>query len=65
VLPLSTTDKRGRYYYEFDGHTGKQSIALLSQPRTIDSARLRRKIGYISKTAFDELKMKLRSVIGL
>ena len=30
VVPLSTTNKRGKYYYPFDSKTGKISVALLS-----------------------------------
>jgi mRNA interferase MazF len=56
IIPLSTTAKRGKFYFPFDGKTGKKSIALLSQSRSIDTARLRKKIGYISKDDFIELK---------
>jgi mRNA interferase MazF len=62
IVPLSTTNKRGRYYYAFDGHTGKTSVALLSQTHTMDSARLRRKIGYASITDFLSIKQKLREL---
>jgi mRNA interferase MazF len=65
VLPLSTTDKQGKYYHAFDGHTGKTSVALLSQAQTMDSARLRRKTGYASATDFDEIKRRLQELLGL
>jgi mRNA-degrading endonuclease toxin of MazEF toxin-antitoxin module len=45
AVPLSTTRKRTRYHYEFDGNTGKQSAALLHQLRVMDTSRLRYKIG--------------------
>jgi mRNA interferase MazF len=50
VIPLSTTKKRGYFYFPFDAGTGKTSVALLSQVRVIDSSRLVRKIGMASKT---------------
>jgi len=65
VIPLSTTDKRGRYYFDFNGHTGVQSIALLSQSRPVDAARLRNKIGYAGFDDFSEIKKRMRDVLGL
>lgn len=59
IMPLSTTQKRTKYHYEFDGHTGKMSVALLSQVRTIDSARLHDKIGYADKEDFSAIKTRL------
>ena len=65
VIPLSTTKKRGRYYFEFEGHTGSKSVALLSQSRPVDTARLRNKIGVAAQNDFEELKMRIRDVLGL
>lgn len=63
VLPLSTTQKRGKYFYPFDGNTGKTSVALLSQMRAIDSIRLRGKIGFINKQDFMKIKNQLKELI--
>jgi mRNA interferase MazF len=63
IIPLSTTEKRGRFYFPFEGKTGKLSTALLSQSRSIDTARLRKKIGYISKEDFMELKRAYFSLL--
>jgi mRNA interferase MazF len=65
VIPLSTTKNRGVHYFEFDGHTGKKSVALLSQTRLIDGARLRRKAGYIEAKDFNSLKEKLKRLLNL
>lgn len=65
VIPLSTTDKRGKHYHAFDGHTGKTSVALLSQLRAADTSRLVQKIGYASKDDFEEIKNALRELLGL
>jgi mRNA-degrading endonuclease toxin of MazEF toxin-antitoxin module len=62
---LTTTTKRGRYYYPFDGHTGKISVALLSQSRAVDSSRLHDKIGYVSQEDFCNIREALREVLGL
>jgi mRNA interferase MazF len=40
-VPLSTTNKRGKYYHEFVAKDGEMSVALLSQIRAIDTIRLR------------------------
>ncbi len=65
VVPLSKTNKGGKFYYSFDGKTGKTSVALLSQSRAIDSARLLRKIGMANKKDFDEIRNKLKEVLSL
>jgi mRNA interferase MazF len=65
VLPLSTTPKRGRYYFPFESGTGKMSVALLSQIRSIDTARLRRKIGVIDEAQFRILKSQLVKILSL
>jgi mRNA-degrading endonuclease toxin of MazEF toxin-antitoxin module len=56
VVPLSTTERRGKFWYPFDGHTDKISVALLSQSRAIDTSRLHEKIGYASKSDFEAIK---------
>jgi len=59
IVPLSKTEKRGKYYYAFDGNTGKTSVALLSQIRVIDTMRLRHKIGITDKKDFDKIKKRV------
>ena len=63
VIPLSKTEKRGKYYYAFDGKTGKKSVALLSQIRAVDSVRLRDKIGMTNKKDFEEIKKQAIQLI--
>jgi mRNA interferase MazF len=65
IIPLSTTSKRGAFYYEFNGETGRTSVALLTQSRVIDSTRLRRRIGKACKADFDGIREQLRIVLGL
>ena len=62
-VPLSTTDKRGKYYHAFIV-AGKTSVALLSQTRTFDSSRITStKLGMISKEDFKHIKEKLSAVL--
>ncbi len=63
VVPLSKTEKRGKYYYAFDGKTGIKSVALLSQIKAIDSVRLRNKIGMANKKDFEEIKKQAIQLI--
>ncbi len=65
IVPLSTTARRGRFYYPFDSRTGKTSVVLLSQSRPVDSARLHEKIGSASVDDFIQIKHQLGSVLGL
>jgi mRNA interferase MazF len=63
IVPLSTTKKRVKYFYPFDGRTGKLSIALLSQSKSIDSLRLRSKIGFVSKEDFNKIIENLFDIL--
>jgi mRNA interferase MazF len=62
-IPLSTTDKRGKYYFEFSFKETKQSVAILSQIKLVDSKRLDRKIGKMNQSDFDKLKKELISIL--
>ena len=64
IVPLSTTNKRGKFYYPFEGNTGKISVALLSQLRAIDSMRLRDKIGFAKKEDFNEIKKQVLKLMN-
>ena len=65
IVPLSTTDKRGRFYYPFDGNAGKTSVAILSQTRSIDATRLLRKVGSMNKEEFIKIKGKIKEILSL
>jgi mRNA interferase MazF len=65
VIPLSTTKKRGRYHYAFDGGTGSESVALLGQLRLVDSSRLYRRIGKIYDSDFVKIRERIREILGL
>ena len=62
VVPLSTTNKEGKYYFQFKFNS-KFSNALLSHLRSIDSSRLAKKIGMVSSNEFSLIKDKIRKII--
>ena len=58
AMPLSTQDKKGRFYFSFSFKQDIVSVALLSQIRLIDTRRLYKKIGRIRKDDLIELKKR-------
>ena len=62
-VPLSTTQKTGKYYHQFVV-TGKVSTALLSQMRVFDTKRFISKYGMIGQKDFDTVKQKLRDFLA-
>lgn len=62
-IPLSTTKKRGKYYYEFS-LKDRVSVALLSQLRTFDTLRLLNKVGVIRSGDLNAIKSKLHEILA-
>lgn len=61
-VPLSTFKKDWKFYYSFN-FKNKMSSAILSQIRLIDSKRIERKLWYIWKEDFENLKKELSDLI--
>jgi mRNA interferase MazF len=61
-VPLSMTEKRGKYYYELSIR-GKKSVALLSRVGIWDSARLANKMGMVGQDEFGILRKKLAELL--
>ncbi len=61
-IPLTHTNKKGKYYFAFDFGRG-ESVAILSQVRLFDSKRIKYKIGMISEPDFVLLKEKIRQLL--
>ncbi len=61
-IPLTSKVNKDKYHFEFV-FLNKKSFAILSQIRLIDSKRIDRKIGYISKDDFALLKERLRELM--
>jgi len=65
AISLSSINREGKYYYSFNGKSGKISTALLSQIRCIDSLRLRHKMGKVSQKTFIQIKQKIKETLNL
>ena len=61
-VPLTHTDKKGKYYFSFKLSAGV-SVAILSQIRLFDAKRMKYKIGMISEKDFSILKEKIRQLL--
>lgn len=61
-VPLSTSNKEGKYYYKFN-FQGQESNALLSQIRLFDTKRLKDKLGRLPKSIFKELRQKVKDLL--
>jgi len=55
VVPLTTTIKKGKYYFSVGEINGRDATAILSQIRFIDRKRLANKVGYLDENIFDRL----------
>jgi len=62
-VPLTHTDKRGKYYFAFDLNKEK-SVAIISQVRLFDAKRMKYKIGMINEKDFIVLKEKIRQLLA-
>lgn len=62
ALPLTSKDKTGKYYYQFE-HKGEKYSVILSQLRTISSKRLSRKIRKFPESDFEKVKDRIKRLI--
>lgn len=62
-IPLTSKNKKNKYYLEFS-HNNQKYSAIFSQIRIFDKKRLLRKIGYFPKDKFEELKNKISIIIN-
>jgi mRNA interferase MazF len=60
VIPITSTDKEGKYYYELEM---SDSRVILSQIRLISAKRLLRFIKTISRTEFNIIKQKVKDLL--
>lgn len=59
VVPLSTTNKRGAYYFPIGKIEDKNAVAILSQIRLIDSKRLVNRVETLDRGIFTKLLEKI------
>jgi len=62
ILPLTSNNKAGKYYYQFNYDNKKYSI-ILSQLKLISSRRLLRKIRTFEKSKFKEIKYLIKNLL--
>lgn len=62
ALPITTKDKTGKYYYQFE-YEGRRYSVILSQLRLISSKRLLRKIRTLSKNDFENIKKEIKNLL--
>lgn len=62
VIPLTKTQKTGKYYFSFSFMNNVVSVAILSQLRLIDAKRLQYRIGSMNDGDFGELTKKLKEI---
>lgn len=63
VVPLSKTDKTGKYYFSFTFDENTTSVAIVSQIRLLDVRRLSRKIGEMKEGDFKQLINKIKALL--
>lgn len=56
VIPLTTRDKKGIYYFDLGSVDGRDAKAILSQIRFIDKRRLVNKVDTVEKEVYKKLK---------
>lgn len=62
-IPLTRTEKKGKYYFVFNLNNPK-SVAILSQIRLFDAKRIKYKVGMINEKDFSVLKEKVKQLLA-
>jgi mRNA interferase MazF len=63
VLPLTTSTKKNKYHMPLGMIDGKESFAITSQIRLIDTKRLINKVGFIDKEIFNEIRKTVKELL--
>ena len=56
IIPLTTSTKKNPYHSSLGIVAGKESFAIISQIRLIDTKRLINKVGYLDIQKFEEIR---------
>ena len=64
-IPLTTTFREGKFYYNFNFKDDKISTALLSQIKLFDSKRCKYRMGKISSKDFEMLIIKFKKLTNV
>ena len=63
VVPISSREKEGRYYYSFMNPAREKNVVVLSQIKSISSKRLVRIVGEMGASDFSEIVARLKDMI--
>lgn len=63
VIPLTTSIKKNPYHIALGTLHGRDSFAIISQLRLIDTKRLINKIGYISQGSFETIRKTIKDLL--
>lgn len=61
-LPTTTTIRKGKFFHTYK-FAGEEYSVILSQVRLLDKGRLLRKVGYLTKEHYQEVKLKFMKLI--
>jgi len=62
MLPMTSQEKSGKYYYPVD-YNGEKFYLVLSQLRLISSKRLLRKVRTITSDEFNDIRSKVKNIL--
>jgi mRNA interferase MazF len=65
VLPLTTKENKGSWFFELSKYEGKKSWVMLNQIRLISVDRLYLYINYVDINEFNKIKKHLASLLKL
>jgi len=63
VVPLTTSTKSNRYRIPIGSFDGKESVAIISQLRLVDTKRLHAHIGTIANERFQAIRKNVRAML--
>ena len=63
VVPLTTSKKKNKYHMYLDTIEGKESFAIISQIRLVDTKRIHNRIAVVDEKKFDEIRKAVRDLI--
>lgn len=61
-VPLTTKIKENPFYFPIELHNKKQCV-MIAQSRVWDASRLKSRMGWLTKSQFEQVRQKLRGII--
>lgn len=63
IIPLTTSHKKNKYHFSLGLVSGRESFAILSQIRLIDTKRLHDRLSVVDKKLFNEIKNSIKELL--